>query len=107
MAKKEGLTNAELEKLLKNEFDLTITEEEENEEKEKEQENEEELVKGTDTEDVEKPEDVIKIDEVKHELNYKGRGFKTLEDAVNFPNTDTFKRLGNADKQEYLNWLKK
>lgn len=105
MAKKEGLTTEEFEKLLKNELDLTITEG--TEDVEKEQENEEELVEGTDTEDVEKPEDVIEIIEVKHELDYEGRGFKTLEDAVNFPNTDTFKKLGNADKQEYLNWLKK
>lgn len=104
MAKKEGLTTAEFEKLLKNEINLTITEVED---EEKEQENKEELVEETDTKDVEKPEEVIEIVEVKHELNYEGRGFKTLEDAVNFPNTDTFKKLGNADKQEYLNWLKK
>lgn len=103
MAKKEGLTTEEFEKLLKNELDLTITDEEK-EEKE-EQENTEELVEGTDTEEKEIEE--IKPVDVDKSIDYKGRGFKTLEDAINFPNTETFKRLGNADKEEYLNWLKK
>lgn len=99
MAKKKELTTEEFEKLLKNELDLTINEEE--------QENEETLVEETDTEEKEEIEEEIEIKEVNKTVDYKGRGFKTLEDAIDFPNTETFKRLGDADKQEYLRWLEK
>jgi len=39
---------------------------------------------------------------------YKGdlRGFKTLEQAINYPNTDEFKRLDIGCRTEYSNWLK-
>ena len=40
-------------------------------------------------------------------LDYASRGFKTLEDAYMFTQTDTFDRLGEADKQEYIAWLNK
>lgn len=39
-------------------------------------------------------------------IDYKGRGFSSFEDAINFIETDYFKGLGKADQEEYLNWLK-
>lgn len=39
-------------------------------------------------------------------LNYIGRGFKTLQEAEDFVNTVVFAKLGEADKNEYINWLK-
>ena len=49
------------------------------------------------------------VDEiVKEAKDYSGdlRGFKTLEDAVNYPNTDEFKRLDIGCRTEYSSWLK-
>lgn len=43
----------------------------------------------------------------KNDLDYEARGFKTLEEACNFVNTDIFKNLGRADREEYLKWLNK
>lgn len=49
-----------------------------------------------------------KNDDVKiQDINFIGRGFSTLEEANEFINTDTFKKLGIADQAEYKNWLKK
>jgi hypothetical protein len=45
--------------------------------------------------------------EEKVEVNYKGRGFKTYEECVNFVNTEKFKRLGVADQEEFIAWLNK
>ena len=103
MAKKEDVKLSEevLNKLLKNEVDLTISGEETNEIGNPETnivENEVESEIGGETEEV---------GEINGEIDYKSRGFETLEDCVNFPKTDTFKRLGNADKEEFIKWLKK
>ena len=103
MAKKEDVKLSEevLNKLLKNEVDLTISGEETNEIGNPETnivENEVESEIDGETEEVE---------EINGEIDYKSRGFETLEDCVNFPRTDTFKRLGNADKEEFIKWLKK
>lgn len=103
MAKKEDVKLSEevLNKLLKNEVDLTISGEETNEIGNPETnivENEVESEIDGETEEVE---------EINGEIDYKSRGFETLEDCVNFPKTDTFKRLGNADKEEFIKWLKK
>lgn len=40
--------------------------------------------------------------------DYNGdlRGFKTLEEAVNYPNTPEFEKLDIGCKTEYTNWLK-
>ena len=40
--------------------------------------------------------------------NYQGdlRGFKTLEEAINYPNTEAFKKLDVGCRTEYTNWLK-
>ena len=44
-------------------------------------------------------------EEIKVEVDYKGRGFKTYQEAVDFIETEKFKRLGVADQEEYKNWL--
>ena len=103
MAKKEDVKLSEevLNKLLKNEVDLTISGEETNEIGTPETnivENEVESEIDGETEEV---------GEINGEIDYKSRGFKTLEDCINFPKTDTFKRLGNADKEEFIKWLEK
>lgn len=103
MAKKEDVKLSEevLNKLLKNEVDLTISGEETNEIGNPETnivENEFESEIDGETEEV---------GEINGEIDYKSRGFETLEDCVNFPRTDTFKRLGNADKEEFIKWLEK
>lgn len=40
--------------------------------------------------------------------NYSGdlRGFSTLEEALNYPNTKEFERLDIGCQTEYKNWLK-
>lgn len=40
-------------------------------------------------------------------IDFKGRGFSSFEEAVKFIETSYFKGLGKDDKEEYLNWLKK
>lgn len=47
-------------------------------------------------------------EEIKQKKEYTGdlRGFKTLEEAVNYPNTEEFKKLDIGCKTEYSNWLK-
>ena len=34
------------------------------------------------------------------------RGFKTYEEAINYPNTDAFSKLDKGCQTEYKNWLK-
>ena len=34
------------------------------------------------------------------------RGFKTYEEAINYPNTDAFSKLDRGCQTEYKNWLK-
>lgn len=54
-------------------------------------------------------EEINSVEEVKYNENidYKSRGFDTLEQAIGFVNTIQFSKLGQADKNEYLAWLKK
>lgn len=40
-----------------------------------------------------------------NDVNYAGRGFKSLKEAIDFMETPYFKGLGEADKNEYRNWL--
>lgn len=40
-------------------------------------------------------------------LDYASRGFKSLDAAYDFVNTERFANLGDADKIEFVNWLKK
>ena len=49
---------------------------------------------------------VTKAEELQYnDVDYSGRGFNSLEDAINYMNSDTFKNLGNADKDEFKKWL--
>lgn len=41
------------------------------------------------------------------EIDFIGRGFRTIEEANEFVNTEIFARLGKADQAEYINWLNK
>lgn len=38
-------------------------------------------------------------------VNYSGRGFNSLEDAIEYMNSETFNNLGDADKNEFRKWL--
>ena len=40
-----------------------------------------------------------------NDIDYSGRGFNSLEDAINYMNSDAFKNLGDADKNEFKKWL--
>lgn len=46
------------------------------------------------------------IIEDKKDLDFRSRGFETLDQAYDFINTYYFKHLGKADQDEYMNWLK-
>lgn len=109
MAKKEDVKLSEevLNKLLKNEVDLTISGEETNEIGTPETNIVENEVESEIDGEIEIDGETEEVREINGEIDYKSRGFKTLEDCVNFPKTDTFKRLGNADKEEFIKWLEK
>ena len=40
-----------------------------------------------------------------NDVDYSGRGFNSLEDAINYMNSNIFKNLGDADKNEFKKWL--
>ena len=109
MAKKEDVKLSEevLNKLLKNEVDLTISGEETNEIGNPETNIVENEVESEIDGEIEIDGETEEVREINGEIDYKSRGFETLEDCVNFPKTDTFKRLGNADKEEFIKWLEK
>lgn len=44
---------------------------------------------------------------ITQEIDFIGRGFDSLKDAIEFMETDYFKNLGKADQAEYKNWLNK
>lgn len=49
---------------------------------------------------------ITDIEELQYnDVDYSGRGFNSLEDAINYMNSDTFKNLGDADKNEFKKWL--
>lgn len=58
-------------------------------------------------EEVEVVEDVIEEVVKRDDLDYKARGFKSLDAAYDFVNTERFANLGDADKAEFMNWLQK
>ena len=64
------------------------------------------------TKDNEIKDNEIKDDEKKpakpSKKKYTGdlRGFKTYEEAINYPNTEAFSKLDIGCKTEYKNWLK-
>lgn len=96
---KDVLPDVTIKKLLNNEFEMntiginndstTLVQPKEKEEPE-----------------VDKEPDVDKEPEVEYnDVNYEGRGFKSIEDAIAFISTDYFKKLGKADQKEYKEWL--
>ena len=113
---KVNLPDETVEKLMKNEFEINVNNEEVTEEvvqavaeaivEEAEEHNTsvEEVVneiieEAKETEEVETK--AVKYNKV----DYKSRGFKSLDDAILFMETPYFKGLGEADKNEYRNWL--
>jgi len=56
--------------------------------------------------DVENINDVADSSELK-DIDYKSRGFKTYEDAVNYVKSERFKCLEKIEQDEYLSWLNK
>ena len=60
-------------------------------------------------EDNKKVEEVVNeiITEAKEEYTGDLRGFKTLKEAIDYPNTDEFKRLDIGCRTEYQEWLEK
>ena len=73
--KKVNLPDETLEKLIKNEYEMKVEDEE--------------VTEGVEY----------------NEVDYASRGFKSLDDAILFMDTPYFKGLGEADKNEYRNWL--
>ena len=57
----------------------------------------------------EKLEPIVEEEKLEYnkKLDYASRGFNSLEEAINFVNSDRFKNWGEADKAEHLDWLKK
>lgn len=104
--KKVNLPDETVEKLIKNEFEMnvdneTVKDEEVTETTEEVTETEKDF-KLEETED----EEVTETEVVDYnEVDYASRGFKSLDDAILFMETPYFKGLGEADKNEYRNWL--
>ena len=73
-----------------------------------EAEEQEKTVEEVVSEIVEESVEETKEELVRNEnLNYASRGFKSLEAAYDFVNTEIFANLGDADKIEFMNWLQK
>lgn len=104
--KKVNLPTETVEKLIKNEFEMNegnIEETVENEVEETEELEVTELPELPEVEETEETEETEVIDY--NDVDYDGRGFKSLDDAILFMETPYFKGLGEADKNEYRNWL--
>lgn len=94
--KKVVLPDETIEKLLNNEFQMNSVGTDEVEIPVVEPKNEE----------IQVEESEVTIEEIEYnEVDYKSRGFKSLDDAIDFMETAYFKGLGEADKNEYRNWL--
>ena len=117
---KVNLPDETVEKLMKNEFEINVNDEEVTEEVTEEvvQAVAEAIVEeaeehNTSVEEVvnEIIEEAKETEEVEtkavkyNKVDYKSRGFKSLDDAILFMETPYFKGLGEADKNEYRNWL--
>lgn len=115
--KKVNLPDETLEKLIKNEYEMKVEDEEVTEAEEAEKTEANETPEETENEEVteeeinndfkmEETEDEEVTEEVEYnEVDYASRGFKSLDDAILFMDTPYFKGLGEADKNEYRNWL--
>lgn len=87
----QELPSVTIDKLINNEYNYDMIEADDNDNEEVE----------TADNDV-----VTKTEELQYnDVDYSGRGFNSLEDAINYMNSDTFKNLGNADKNEFKKWL--
>lgn len=62
------------------------------------------LVKDEPVEEV--TEEIVKDEPVEEEYTGDLRGFKTLKEAKDYPNTPEFKKLDIGCRTEYINWLK-
>lgn len=116
--KKVNLPDETLEKLIKNEYEMNVEDEEVTKAEEAEEATEaNETPEETEDKEVTKEEinDDFKMKETEdeevteeveyNEVDYASRGFKSLDDAILFMDTPYFKGLGEADKNEYRNWL--
>ena len=66
------------------------------------------MVEPIDDEDdnVDEAKDTANETEVEYnDVDYKSRGFKSLQEAIDFMEKPYFKGLGEADKREYKKWL--
>lgn len=100
--KEQEVTKEMVDKLLKNEFTLDINSDEHSEETPVAKEEVQEVVE--EVQEVQEVEEEIKDVEY-NKIKFPARGFKTLNDAIDFMSTEQFKKLGEADKEEYKNWL--
>lgn len=57
--------------------------------------------------EIENKEESIPCYIINENIDYKSRGFETLEQASEFVYTTQFIKLGQADKDEYIAWLRK
>ena len=118
--KKVNLPTETVEKLIKNEFEMNEGNIEETVGNEVEETEELEVTELPELPEVEETEELEvtelpelpEVEETEetevvdyNEVDYEGRGFKSLDDAILFMETPYFKGLGEADKNEYRNWL--
>ena len=87
------LPSVTIDKLINNEYNYDMTQTHDND-------NDNEEIETTDNNVVTETEELQYND-----VDYSGRGFNSLEDAINYMNSDTFKNLGDADKNEFKKWL--
>lgn len=89
----QALPSVTIDKLINNEYNYDMIQTHDND---------------TDNEEIETTDNdvVVNADELQYnDVDYSGRGFNSLEDAINYMNSDAFKNLGNADKNEFKKWL--
>ena len=92
----EQLPDVTIEKLINNEYNYNVEKDD----------NDIDIEKDNDIDnDIDSP----IVEETKgleyNNVNYAGRGFNSLEEAIEYMNSETFKNLGDADKNEFKKWL--
>ena len=109
MAKKNTveLPDVTIEKLIKNTCDVDINEIEEPVKEDEYNEADKSVDENDDINNVDNTDDeeVKEVTVEYNDVDFKSRGFKTLEDAINFLSTPRFENLGEADKEEFKQWL--
>ena len=48
---------------------------------------------------------ILVFNKTNEKVDYKSRGFNTIEEAYAFVETKYFKGLGEADQEEFIKWL--